>query len=237
MEFRLLESFRSAFEGKPYVHRNPTIGDNIAQWIYEDLYHLGKSKTFKRRVEDSEVVLNVRNLRVGVSARRGDGTLGELVPGSKSIVDKGFAVQRGNIATVEIGVEVKILAKSMIKQIDRVKRDLTGQVTEFKKAGGQPICIGIVGINRAEKYHSFEGKNEYDTTGRASKPHPAAEAESAEQHLDRDVRPQFDEFLILRFTATNLPPYPFSWVDPENTALIYGALLTRVSRKYDERFG
>jgi hypothetical protein len=233
----LLDAFRGAFEGKPYIHRNSTIGDHIAEWLYEDLFLLGKSKAFTRRINSGEVALNVRNLRVGVLARRGDGTLGELVPGSESVRDRGFIVPRGHIATVEIGVEVKILAKSMIKQIDRVKRDLTGQVAEFRKGGGRPICIGIVGINWASEYHSFEGVKEYDTKGTGSKPHPAREAKAAEERLERDVRPTFDEFLVLRYRATNAPPYPFSWVDEEHSSLAYGALLTRISREYDERFG
>jgi hypothetical protein len=232
----LLDAFRAAFEGKPYMHRDPTVGDRIAQWLYEDLYRLGKSKVLVRRADDGEVVLNVRNLRVGVSARRGDGTFGELVPGSESIRDSEFSVPRGHIATVEIGVEVKILSKSMIKQIDRVKRDLIGQVAEFRKGGDRPICIGIVGINWSAAYHSFEGEKEYDTEGTSSNPHPVKEAREAEERLNRDVRPQFDEFLLLKYTATNVPPYPFSWVDEEKTTLTYGALLTRVSRRYDERF-
>ena len=141
---------------------------------------VGKSQIFRTRVENSEVVLNVRNLRVGISARRGDGSLGELVPGTKTVKDSGFLVSRGHIANVQIGVEVKILAKSMIKQIGRVTSDLQNQVRQFKKGGGKPICIGIVGVNHAEHYHSFEGQKEYDTEGTGSRPHPAREAAEAE---------------------------------------------------------
>ena len=64
--------------------------------------------------------MNVSNLRRGVEARRDDGTFGQLIPGERSIIDPGYSVARGPIATVEIGVEVKILAKAMIKQMDRV---------------------------------------------------------------------------------------------------------------------
>ena len=88
--------------------------------LYEDLFRLGKSAKFKAGVQSRQRVLNVRNLRRGVEARRGDGTLGELIPNSKFVEDAGFDVARGSIANVEIGVEVKILAKAMIKQIDRV---------------------------------------------------------------------------------------------------------------------
>ena len=52
------------------------------------------------------------------------------------IEDPGFAVARGPVATVEIGVEVKILAKAMIKQIDRVIGDLVKQVTHFRRGAG-----------------------------------------------------------------------------------------------------
>jgi hypothetical protein len=44
-----------------------------------------------------------------VEARRGDGTFGEIIPGEIAIDDPGYVVARGPIATVEIGVEVKIL--------------------------------------------------------------------------------------------------------------------------------
>ncbi len=49
--------------------------------------------------------------------------------------------------------------------------------------------------------------------------------------------PAFDHFLILRFIATNRPPYPFQWVDPAGLARDYGAMLVRISKAYDERFG
>ena len=36
--------------------------------------------------------------------------------------------------------------------------------------------------------------------------------------------------------ATNVAPFPFEWVDVEQTSKEYGALLIRVSREYDRRF-
>ncbi|MGB8683888.1 MAG: hypothetical protein WCD12_13460 [Candidatus Binatus sp.] len=237
MEYRLLDAFRRAFEGKPYLHRNSSIGDRIAQFLYEDLVQLGTSKTLVSRVKSGEVALNSRNLRVGIKARRGDGTFGERVPGTKLIHDKGFDVPRGQIATVEIGAEVKVIAKSMIKQFDRVKRDLTGQVAEFKTGGGTPICVGIVGINWAASYHSFEGEKEYDTKGTSKEPHPIKDAHKTGVRLEHEAKPAFDEFLILRFRATNVEPFPFEWVDESATTTAYGALLIRVSRKYEQLFG
>ena len=57
-----------------------------------------------------------------------------------AIADEGFSVARGPVATIEIGVETKILAKAMIKQIDRVIGDLIRQTEEFKRRGGRAIC-------------------------------------------------------------------------------------------------
>jgi predicted RNA methylase len=50
------------------------------------------------------------------------------------------------------------------------------------------------------------------------------------------ARPSFDEFLILRFRASNQPPYSFEWLDLKATSLDYGAILTRISREYNRRF-
>jgi hypothetical protein len=146
-----------------------------------------------------------------------------------------FAVARGPVATVEIGTEVKILAKAMIKQIDRVMTDLQNQRREFQKAGGNPIAVGIVGINRAIRYVSFEGDRDYPTDGKKNK-HPIQEAAEAEKRLLARVASDFDEFLILRFKATNEPPYAFEWLDVGQTEMDYGAILTRVLRKYEVRF-
>ena len=237
LEFKLLESFRKTFEGHPYLHRNSSIGDKIALWFFEDLIDLGKSKALAKRAKDEEVVVNVRNLRVGVTARRGDGTLGERVPRTPVVHDGGYSIGRGHVATVEIGVEVKIVAKSMIKQFDRVKRDLLGQIAEFKAGGGKPICVGIVGINWAPRYRSFEKDREYVTDGTSKEPHPFQAAGEVENRLVRAVHSAFDELLPLRYSATNFDPFPFEWVDAERTTREYAAVLTRVSRQYDQYYG
>src|SRR5437667_4046459 len=69
----------------------------------------------------------------------------------------------------------------MIKQIDRVIGDLVRQVEEFRKTGGQPICIGFVGVNSAAGYTSYEGEREWPTDGKKHK-HPVQEAAEAERH-------------------------------------------------------
>jgi hypothetical protein len=151
------------------------------------------------------------------------------------VTEEGLLVARGEVANIEIGAETKILAKAMIKQIDRVIGDLIRQVSEFKTTGGNPICVGIIGINRSPSYTGFEGEREWPTDGRKHK-HPIDEADEAEQRLLSRAAPSFDEFQILRFRATNVTPFPFEWVDYEQTAKEYSALLVRVSREYDRRF-
>jgi len=180
-------------------------------------------------------VINQRNTTVGKPARRGDGTFGELVPGVVAISNGGFQVSFGPLANIEIGAEVKILAKAMIKQIDRVASDLRNQVQEFKKRGGNPICVGLVGLNFAPHCTSYEGTGKFPTDGKKHK-HPIQEAAEAERRLELYAKPHFDEFLFLRFAATNVRPFPFAWVNFETTKLEYSALLTRLSREYDVRF-
>ena len=67
--------------------------------------------------------------------------------------------------------------------------------------------------------------------------HPYQEAAKAEARLAQDVAPGFDEFLVLRYKATNVEPYPFDWVNLKSTELDYAAILTRISREYSRRFG
>lgn len=234
MPYQLLDRFRALFEGILYRHRASNLGDSVAWRLPEDLFTLDRSPKLNARIATAERVLNLQNTLRGVKSRRGDATFGEIVPGSSAISISGFSVQRGEIATVEIGMEVKVLAKAMIKQIDRVISDLMRQVEHFREAGGNPVCIGIVGVNQADKYVSHEGDKAWPTNGKKHK-HPLQEAAEAEARL-RWAAAVFDEFLVLRFRATNEPPFPFEWVDQRQTELDYGAILTRVLRKYEARF-
>src|SRR5437660_27836 len=227
-EYALLKAFRGLFEGIQYLHRKSTLGDYVASQLYEDLVALNKSARLVERVHSHERVVNLRNVTIGKPARRGDGTFGEIVPTAVAVIERGILVARGPVATIEIGAETKILAKAMIKQIDRVIGDLIRQVEQFKKSGGNPICIGFVGVNHSAEYVSYEGRRKYKTDGRKHK-HPAQEAPRAEELLTQKALPSFDEFQLLRFRATNVRPYPFEWVDFEKTQMEYGALLTRVS--------
>jgi hypothetical protein len=234
-EYKLLDTFQAAFAGKVYKHRDSSIGDVIASQLYEDLVLLNKSEKLAARVKSHERVVNLGNRAVGKPSRRGDGTFGELVPAAVAITEAGLLVARGDVATIEIGAETKILAKAMIKQIDRVIGDLIRQVDEFKKTGGSPICVGLVGVNFAANYTGYEGVRENPTDGKKHK-HPVQESEETERRLVSRAGPAFDEFQVLRFRATNVQPFPFEWVDYEQTKSEYSALLVRVSREYDRRF-
>ncbi len=123
----------------------------------------------------------------------------------------------------------------MIKQIDRVIGDLVRQTEEFKKHSGHPICVALVAVNFAEQYTSFEGTRTYATDGRKEK-HPKQEAAEALSRLEQRAKPSFNEFLLLRFIATNSTPFPYAWVNEQQTVMEYSALLTRISREYDRRF-
>ncbi|MBV9010319.1 MAG: hypothetical protein JO354_14325 [Verrucomicrobia bacterium] len=234
-KYALLRTFRSLFEGKPYRHRASNLGDLVASQMYEDLVALGKSTKLIERVQRHERVVNLRNLMIGKPGRRGDGTFGELVPAAVAVLEEGMLVARGPVATIEIGAETNILAKAMIKQIDRVITDLVNQATQFKRGGGHPICVAFVGITFAEQYVSFEGNKSWPTDGKRYK-HPIQEAAQAARRLTERAKAAFDEFQFLRFRATNANGFPFKWRDLEATQMEYSALLTRVSREYDRQF-
>lgn len=237
MPYLLLERFRSVFEGVKYIHRDSSIGDSIAVYLVEDMYALHRSDRLDARIAAGQRVQNTQNRRRGINARRGDGTFGELIPGVEPVWVDGYQIARGPIATVEVGAEVKILCKAMIRQIDRVMGDMEHQVDHFRAGGGQPISIGIVGINQADHCTTYEGDVAWPTTGQGRHRHPFQEAQEVENRIIARVRPRYDELLILRFRATNEPPYPFEWVDGPATKLDYAAILTRMLRRYEQRFG
>ena len=235
MAYKLLEEFRKLFEGTKYNHRNSTLGDHVVAFLFEDLYDLGRSPKYQSAVSSRDRVLNTKNVAVGKQSRRGDGTFGVRVPHILAVTIPDHTVALGEVATIEIGAEVKILAKAMIKQIDRVCTDMLNQVSEFKKHGGNPICVGIVGVNGAKAYTSYEGRKSWPTDGKKHK-HPAQEADEAEKRLMSRVQRNFDEFVILRFRASNRRPYDFAWVDQLRTEKEYAAALVRISREFEARF-
>jgi hypothetical protein len=232
----LLAEFRALFEGQVYRHRSANQGDFVAMHFFEDLYEIHRSPKYVNAVRQQRSVLNAQNRIRGIEARRGDGTFGEIIPNERPLADPGYFVARGPIATTQIGVEVKILSKAMIKQIDRVIGDLRKQIGQFKRGGRKAISVGIVGINHAAHTVSYEGERLTPTTGKGGFQHPIQEADEAERRLRADAAPAFDEFLVLRYRATNEKPFPFEWVDYEATRQDYGAALARISMEYEERF-
>ena len=110
------------------------------------------------------------------------------------------------------------------------------QVAQFRLGGGNPICVAVVGINQAESVIGYEGDRPFPTTGRGGFLHPIQEAAEAERRLREQALPAFDEFLILRYRATNAAPFPFEWVDYSSTRLDYAAVLSRISSRYQQRF-
>lgn len=235
MGYQLFDAFQGLFDGQAYLHRKSNLGDFVALHLFEDLYSLGRSPRLLSRIDSGLSVVNVQNRRHGVKVRRGDGSFGEIVPNEEPITDSRFNALRGRIATIEIGIEVKILMKAMIKQIDRVINDLKGQAAHFRSRGGDPICVGIVGINRSPVCTSYEGERSFRTDGRRYK-HPIDEAHEAEIRLIARAASAFDEFLVLRFEATNENPFPFTWFKKEMLLVDYGAALVRISQKYESRF-
>lgn len=231
----LLRTFRQLFEGKKYNHRDSSLGDKVASCLYEDLAQLGRSLKLAERVQADQRVVNVHNLTVGVARRRGDGTFGELVPGTPAIRFPELLVARGKIATIEIGAETKILAKAMIKQIDRVMSDLRRQVEHFKHRNPNVICVALAGVNYSDQYTSYEGRRKFATGSKGYK-HPVQEADEAVRRLLANVRNEYDEFVLLSFRATNVSPFPFEWVDERRTKEEYSAGLVRISREYERRF-
>ncbi len=235
MKYRLLDAFAKLFSGTRYNHRRSQLGDHVAAFLYEDLFDLARSSKLVERVKAASVVLNTSNLTVGRAARRGDGTFGEAVPGLPSAEVDGYAVKRGRIAAVEVGAETKILAKAMIKQIDRVINDLRTQSDHFRASSPRAICVAIVGVNHAANYVSVEGNRKFATDGKHAK-HPIQEASEAIARLRSLALPKFDEFLVLPFSATNIKPFPFEWINETELKAEYAAALTRVSREYEQRF-
>jgi hypothetical protein len=233
-DFQFLAQFQSLFAGHGYKHRSSTHGDWVAQFIFEDLVHLNLSSKFKERVVQQRSVLNSQNRAHGVHHRRGDGSFGALIPGDDAIIDPGFIVGRGPIANIEVGIEVKILAKAMIKQIDRVKNDLRKQVGEFRRTNPRAIIAVAVGVNHAAIYRSYEGERQFITDGKKYK-HPASESAAAIQHIEQ-LRSEIDELLILNFRATNLEPFPFEWVSATATWKDYASFLVRTASLFDHRF-
>jgi hypothetical protein len=244
VNFRLLEKFKDAFQGRVYNHRVSTIGDEVAYELYEDILDLDRSELLSRRIAAKTHVLNTSNRTFGKPSRRGDGTFGELVPTETPITVPGYRVARGPTATLEIGAECKIICVAQGRQVDRVISDLSEQVTSFRTSNRNAVTFALIGVNRAPCYRSIEGARKSQgewritrTTGKGSTKHPAQEADKTIAGLRTRIAGRFDEFLVFEFIATNEEPYEFSWVDEANVRRLYASAITRIAREYKQRFG
>lgn len=232
-KFRLLRAFEDLFRDKPYRHRDSSLGNFVALHLYEDLYEGKHSPKFNRDVDTKACVVNIAGSTRGVKARRGDGTFGRVVPAQQPSQTDGLMVWQGMVALSHVGIEVKIIAKVPLKQIDRVLTDLTSSAKSLKESS-DAITVGIGAVNYSETYTGFEGTREFVVT---RKPEAAArEAHEACRRLERIAKPAFDEFLLFRFKATNQTPFPFLWLDSAGVEADYAAALLRVSNQYEKRF-
>ncbi len=227
---KLLQQFEGTFSGNVYKHRVSTTGDVIASCLYEDLLSLATSLKLVERVQGGLVAVNTSNQIKGKKGRRGDGTFGKVIPGELPALLPGFRVPRAPIATLEIGTEVKIMATKMIAQVDRVMNDLVGQAKTFKQHNRRAISIGIVGVNFADEYTGYEGDRSFD-----ARTPPSREAAEVVRRLET-IKSEFDELLILKYRATNRPPYSFTWASPVDARQEYRSILVRVSDEYEARF-
>lgn len=248
--YRLLDAFRRLFDGREFHHRSSTQGDALALEFYEDLLdrslqRLGPTSKLIHRATNAERIVNLKNQNYGRNVRRGDGTMGEPLHDSRRVAESGFLMQRGTTVITEIGVEVKILSTALGKQRKERITGLNDQVKHFnvKHAAHPPLCVAIVGVNRATSYTSYEGDRRTVADGitrnqPGNKVHrpPSADASSVVQEINAQVGPNYTELLVIEFIATNAPPYPFSWANQLNVINDYNALLTRVSSDYEATF-
>ncbi len=94
----------------------------------------------------------------------------------------------------------------------------------------------MIGINQAETTIGYEGDRPWPTTGKGGFFIHFRKLPEAERRLRAEAQPEFDEFLALRFKATNAPPYPFEWLNYSETRMDYAAALSRISARYQQRF-
>jgi len=138
------------------------------------------------------------------------------------------------VALTHIGAEFKIVATAHLKQIDRVLQDLTGSAVSLKEKSASAITVGFAAVNYSEGWTGMEGTRSFPVV---RKPHRALqESEETSRRLLETARPAFDEFVLLKFKATNQPPFPFSWLNSSGTASDYGAAVVRIADLYDRRF-
>jgi len=241
MTYRLLDRFRSIFEGVVYKHRNSHHGDRLCRELFEDLYEYDPVARFREHCNASRRGISLSNVTEGRKSRRGDGSFGSFVPNEKVVTEEGFHVLRGILASKLIGIEVKILHKSMRKQInDRiqglVQHAETMARTRDSRSKTEAIAIAVIGVNHAKYTIGYEGERAYKTDGTSKFPHPCDEASEIINKIAREIRPSYDETVVLNYSATNERPFEFSWIDEKETSRQYGAVIVRIAEEYARRF-
>jgi len=235
LSYRLLETFEGLFRGVVYKHRDSRLGNLVAVELYEDLYAVGISSKFASHVTGPpNCVVNAAGKTHGVAARRGDGKFGPVVPGTPKVMNPGSVIPRGVIGLAYVGVEVKIAAKSQLKQIDRVITDLTSSANSLKAKSPKAITVGIAGVNYSPQYIGYEGSRTFPVV--RTRRQAEREAEEVSRRLRELAAPAFDELVLLKFVATNAGGFPFRWVSSRAAIADYGAALVRISALYDARF-
>src|SRR5574341_1276501 len=207
-KFRLLETFRKTFAGTLYKHRDSTLGNKIGRQLFEDLFMHQVSEIYQDHVRRAMGVVNSGGrIQTPRAIRRNDSVFGKPPAGANlNLPEKGFSIREGPVAEPRIGCEVKILAKSQQKQIDRVISDLDNFGLRMKSLSPKCINVAIVGVNEESDYVGHEGRRAFKHKLRSQEPLQVI-AKVREHLLDR-----YDELLVMRFRATNQTPYPFDWV-------------------------
>lgn len=231
-KFRLLETFKRTFLGTIYVHRNSTLGNKIGREIFEDLPRLHVSPLYEEHVRALAGVVNSGGkIHTQRAIRRNDSVFGRPPAGVDIRPTKNtFLVPEGPVAEPRIGCEVKIIAKSQQKQIDRVINDLAGFSDRMKSLSPACINLAVVGVNHESDYEGHEGDRSYKHKLKKQEPI------NVMAKLKEELLGRYDELLVLAFRATNQPPYPFRWIEPRRVELDYGAGLTRVGELFQRRF-
>lgn len=225
------------FQGQLYRHRSSNKGDRIVSHLYEDLYDLNQSSSYHAGIQQGSLVYNRGNRVVGpiiggVRVRRGDGLLGQAVPGQPLVQEAGFAVQRGHVANIRIGIEIKIVSTAMARQFDRVMTGILDQHAVFKRVSDDCITVVMIAVNHAVEYESYEGSRVFNSS-------PVDEAAKTIRRFAHELTSVnlYDEVLLVPFAASNIDPFPFAWPNWQATYAAYNASLVRLGNAYESRFG
>jgi hypothetical protein len=231
-KFRLLETFRRTFAGTVYKHRNSTLGNKIGRQLFEDVLLHDVSTLYRDHVAQGSGVVNIGGrIHTPRAIRRNDSVFG--IPPAGVLLKpppEGFAIREGPVAEPRIGCEVKIIAKSQQKQIDRVISDLENFALRMRSLSANSINVAVVGVNEESDYVGHEGERAFKHRLRGQEPLTTM------TRLRGQLLGSYDELLVLPFKATNQPPYPFAWTNATRVELDYGAALTRVGDLYQRRF-